>query len=81
MEIRFSILKTDIPAGVQIYSLDGNLVRELEGGRGTDGFWIYTWSGKDGSGTPVTPGIYLCCIELDAQVGTQTLARTIGVAY
>ena len=80
-EIRFSVLKTDAPAEVRIYSLDGTLVRNLEGGRGVDGFWIYRWAGKDRSGASVAPGIYLCRIELDAQAGTQILARTIGVVY
>ena len=80
-EIRFSVLKTETPPAVRIYSLGGTLVEELEGGRGQDGFWVYNWAGTEKTGDRVAPGIYLCRIELAAQADTQTLTRTISVAY
>ena len=40
-EIRFAIQKSYAPVVVNIYSLDGQLVGSLTGGRGSDGFWVY----------------------------------------
>lgn len=80
-KIRFNILKVDLPAQVQIYALDGSLVRELEGQRQTDGLWLFTWSGQDHSQTLVPPGIYLCRINLEAQTSDEALAQIISVVY
>ena len=79
--IRFAVLKTNAPARVTIFSLDGTLVRDLEGGIGVDGYQVYGWSGTNRSGTLVLPGIYLCSIELEAQARSETVARVLNVAY
>ena len=80
-EIRFFTLKVEKPPKVRIYALNGALIRELEGMRGSDGFYLYAWSGKDRSGGLVPPGIYLCQIGVGAQAGEGTLFRTISVVY
>ena len=80
-KIRFNILKVDLPAQVQIYTLDGSLVRELEGQRQPDGLWLFTWSGQDHGQTLVPPGIYICRINLEAQTSDEALAQTISVVY
>ena len=80
-KILFNILKVDMPAQVQIYTLDGSLVRQLEGQRQTNGLWLFTWSGQDHSQTLVPPGIYLCRINLEAQTSDEALAQTISVVY
>ena len=80
-EIRFAVLKTDIPAEVTIYSMAGEMVQELDGGPGEDGMQAYIWSGTDRTGATVVPGIYLCRIRLDAQAGEETQSRVINVAY
>jgi hypothetical protein len=79
--IRFSVLNVEKKPEVQIYGLDGRLIRELEGGRGSDGFYLYTWTGRDRSGTLVPPGLYLCQIQVAPQAGEGTLSRTISVIY
>ena len=66
-EIRFHILKTDAPAQVQIYTLDGRLVRALEGQRQPDQSYLYTWTGQDQDERIVSPGSYLCRVEVEAQ--------------
>ena len=80
-KIRFNILKVDLPSKVQIYTLDGSLVRQLEGQRQPDGLWLFTWSGQDHSQTLVPPGIYICRIDLAAQTSDEALAQTISVVY
>lgn len=80
-EIRFSVLKVDVPPRVRIYRLDGKLIQELEGRRDPDQLWNFTWSGRDRNGAVVPPGVYMYQIEIDTQAGGETLARTISVAY
>jgi len=80
-EIRFQVFNVDSKPEVGIYSLDGQLVRQISGSRGADGFHLYTWSGKDRSGHLATPGLYLCRVRLETQAKEQQLTKTIGLAY
>ena len=80
-EIRFHVLKTDAPAQVQIYTLDGRLVRTLEGQRQPDQSYLYTWTGQDQDERVVPPGSYLCRVEVEAQAGAASQHRIISVAY
>jgi hypothetical protein len=80
-EIRFHVLKTDAPAQVQIYALDGRLVRALEGQRQPDQSYLYTWDGQDQDARVVPPGSYLCRVEVEAQAGAASQHRIISVAY
>ena len=81
LEVRFSVLKVQIPAQVQIYSLDGQVVGDLDGRLDADGLWSYTWSGDGPDGRLVPPGHYLCRIKLDAEVDTPAQLRVVRVAY
>ena len=80
-EIRFAVLKTDAPVDVDIYSLDGRSVRSLAGGRGNDGFLVYTWSGDDALGRTVPPGIYVVRIDVKAQTDVEGVSRIVNVVY
>ncbi|MBT5448629.1 MAG: hypothetical protein HOK90_05505 [Gemmatimonadetes bacterium] len=80
-EIRFAVLKVDTPVEVNVYSLDGRLVRSLTGDRSADGFLVYPWDGANASGQRVPPGIYVVKIEVDAQADVQGLSQIINVAY
>ena len=80
-EIRFHVLKTDAPAQVRIYTLDGRLVRALEGQRQPDQSYLYTWAGQDQDERVVPPGSYLCRVEVEAQAGAASQHRIISVAY
>jgi len=80
-EIRFSVLKVQVPPKVGVYRLDGRLVQELEGRRDPDQSWVFTWSGRDRSELLVPPGVYLYRIAVDTQSGGENLARTINVVY
>ena len=80
-EIRFHVLKTDAPAQVQIYTFDGRLVRALEGQRQPDQSYLYIWAGQDQDERVVSPGSYLCRVEVEAQAGAASQHRIISVAY
>ncbi len=80
-EIRFHVLKTDAPAEVRIYTLDGRLVRVLEGQRQPDWSYLYTWTGQDQDERVVRPGSYLCRVGVEAQAGAVSRHRIISVAY
>jgi flagellar hook assembly protein FlgD len=43
---------------IQIFTIDGNLLRVLERGRIGRGTYTYTWDGTNGAGNPVARGIY-----------------------
>ena len=80
--IRFNALKADATPEVKVFDLQGRLMAELTGERGSDQVlthaWTYTWSGRNQSGALVPPGIYVCWVKLE---GDEAVARTISVAY
>ena len=81
VEIRFVSFKVEAAqAQVQIYDLSGRRVAELAQ-RVAGSPRTFTWSGRDGEGALVAPGIYLCRIDLGAEAGEDTALRAIAVAY
>ena len=77
--IRFDLVKVNVSPKVRIYSLEGALVKELA--RQDEERYVYLWDGMDGAGTLVSPGVYVCRIQVDAEIGTQTVHRIVYVAY
>ena len=41
----------------------------------------FTWSGQDQLGQLVSPGIYLCRVDLGAQTGDDSALHALVVAY
>ena len=80
-EIRFAIQKSYAPVVVNIYSLDGQLVGSLTGGRSNDDFRVCPWNGDDASGQRVPPGIYLARIDVAAQTDAQRISQMVNVVY
>ena len=84
--IRFSVFKVSgetLPV-VQIYSLRGEMIKELEATRVENPdhpAWRADWNGSDASDELVPPGLYLCRIEVHADSGNKAIHRTIVVAY
>ena len=60
-------------ATVRIYDVSGRLVRDVFTGSLTAGVHRSTWDGRDGSGNPVTPGLYF----VRAKMGDVEYRRTI----
>ncbi len=55
-------IQVDLPRSgnivIQIFTLDGNLIRVLERGRLGGGTYTYNWDGSNEAGNPVARGIY-----------------------
>ena len=79
LTVSFDLVKVDVPPEVTIYDLRGRRMMELA--RQAEERQVYLWDGRDSSGEMVGPGIYVCRIRVEADIGTQTLYRVISVAY
>ena len=83
--VHFALLKVleERPLGVAFYDLSGRLVGRgqsaTEGGKVGD--QTFTWDGRDLDGQVVSPGIYLCQIEVEADDKDNQLVRLVHVAY
>ena len=82
--IRFSVFKiiTSRQAEVRIFTLDGRVVWESEQ-QLDSGNALIRWSGEDGNGNKVPPGLYLCQLRLkvDDQNSEATQTRLLSVVY
>jgi hypothetical protein len=78
------------PVDVQVFGLDGRLVRRFlpECGPAGDlislrdsGHFSHCWNGSDDAGRLAPPGIYIIQVELDSDQGRKTATGTVSVAY
>lgn len=82
-EIQFAIGKVEgaVPVNVAIYDLSGRCLRRL-----LEREWLHAgearlwWDGRDQHGRPLVPGLYLCRIEVEAEIPA-IACRVLGVAY
>lgn len=59
------------PARLQIYTVRGELVRELHVGRSTGQWCAWTWNGRDTAGRPAPAGVYLLRLQAGRQTNQQ----------
>ena len=64
------------PARLSVYSATGALVRRLQDGKLGPGYYTATWNGRDGSGRPVTSGVYLYRLEAGNYSATDKVLLT-----
>ena len=50
----------EVSLAIEIFDLSGSRVRELIAAPQAAGVYRETWDGRDGAGTRVAPGLYLC---------------------
>lgn len=80
-DVRFVAFKVaEIVPKVSVHDLTGRHRASLVAVQ-ADGQQHYTWSGHDGSGALVEPGIYLLRVDLGADAGEGIAVRTFAVAY
>jgi hypothetical protein len=74
--IRFALPAAQ-EARLEIYGIDGHLVRRLLDGPVAAGLHEVTWDGRDGTGRAVASGVYLHRLTCDGQAwtGKMVLAR------
>jgi hypothetical protein len=82
-QIQYQILKLTkgVPVAVSIYDLAGGRVRDLHNGVEESGIYSVVWDGLDDAGQLVAPGIYLGCVEIDADTGSGDSVVLIAVVY
>ncbi|RKY60705.1 MAG: hypothetical protein DRP99_07215 [Candidatus Latescibacterota bacterium] len=74
----FSVFKVNIarPVKLEIYNIEGRLVRSFSELRGNAaGRYRFSWDGRDEGGNLVPPGVYLVriTVQADADLGTSPL--------
>lgn len=58
---------------VQVWGIDGRLVRTLEDVERPKGFYTVEWNGRDGVGGELSSGLYICRLVVGDQVITRKL--------
>lgn len=85
--VRFTVLKVKRPrrVRVELYDLEGKLVRVLYDRKGRSGNYGYEgeirWDGRDERGDRVAPGVYVCRIRVDGDTGKKEAYRTVCMVY
>jgi len=60
---------------VQVYSLDGRLVRELAGGERPPGVHALAWDGRDRAGRAAPAGVYLVRVRAPGLTMSKRVVR------
>ncbi|MEE3259627.1 MAG: hypothetical protein VX293_10500 [Candidatus Latescibacterota bacterium] len=81
VEISLVIFKVEVAdPRIEIFDLSGRIVALLLPSA-TGPAMHFTWSGQDQLGQLVSPGIYLCRVDLGAQTGDDSALHALTVAY
>lgn len=82
-ELRYALLKLTQSAAshLDIYALDGRLLRRIDGGFQLNGDQSYRWDGRDATGLLAAPGIYVYRLSIDVDGGPVEREGTLGVVY
>ena len=70
-----------VPVSVEMYDLEGRLVRRVYAGRDGSGRYRHTWDGTDDVGRRVPPGMYLYRISVHADAASDTRVGMVSVVY
>ncbi|PIE70223.1 MAG: hypothetical protein CSA22_09150 [Deltaproteobacteria bacterium] len=80
-EIAFTLADTDL-VQVQIFTMDGQLVRTIDAGTLDEGAQVVGWDGQDDTGAPVPDGVYSYQVLSQGAYADRSLTGEIdGVAY
>ncbi|MFH1571485.1 MAG: gliding motility-associated C-terminal domain-containing protein [Gemmatimonadota bacterium] len=82
-ELAYDLYKlvSPVPVALDIFRLDGRIVRQALAGSQGNGPHLGTWDGADDQGRPVPPGVYLYELRVEADGGLERRVGTVGVAY
>jgi hypothetical protein len=61
------------PVSLEIYNVNGQLVRTLVAGNIDAGSHSVIWNGRDNSGARAARGVYFCCMEADGYMATEKI--------
>ena len=82
-EITYTLLHLLDPAPVsmEIYDLSGRRIRSLYSGVDVAGRYTRLWDGRNDDDVPVSPGMYICRIEVESDRKMEKWAGIVAVAY
>ncbi|MBI2504595.1 MAG: hypothetical protein HYW07_15355 [Candidatus Latescibacteria bacterium] len=83
LQISYSLFRLPerIPAELVVYALDGRRVASIVLGLQEAGPQRIAWDGRDETGRPLAPGLYLVELVLRAESAAFRQLRPVGVAY
>jgi len=74
-------LPSPIPMVLNVYDLQGRLIKRIDGGLQGAGRQQIRWDGTRDDGNNAVPGMYVIEISLNAEFKTVRIFKPIGVAY
>ena len=74
-------LPQSVPVQLQVFSLDGRRVAQVQRGQQGSGPQRLRWDGRDQRGETLAPGVYLLGIEIEAEDASDLQLRAVGIAY
>lgn len=78
LRITFDLFRTKVAAELRLYNLSGHLLRVVAGHAGETQQLV--WDGRVDN-RPAPPGIYVCRVEVPADVGAEAETLLVSVAY
>ena len=83
LKINFDVLKVSSPRPitVQIYNLNGRLIRQLLNDLGGSDHYEIGWDGYLDNQTLTLPGLYILKVAVQGDTRTHSISRLIGVHY
>jgi hypothetical protein len=74
-------LPEQVSVVVSVYSLNGRQVAKVPVGTQRSGPQTVFWDGRDESGGPLPPGLYLLGLEIEGEAAALKKMVSVGVAY
>lgn len=74
-------LPQSVPVQLQVFSLDGRRVAQVQRGQQRSGLQTLRWDGRDQRGEMLVPGLYLLGIGIEAEDKNALQLRPINIAY
>ncbi|MXW79517.1 MAG: hypothetical protein F4Z57_11160, partial [Gemmatimonadetes bacterium] len=74
-------LPQSVPVQLQVFSLDGRQVAQVQHGQQGSGPQRLSWDGRDQRGETLVPGLYLLGIGIEAEDKSALQLRPINIAY
>ena len=74
-------LPRDVPVQLEIFSLDGSRIAQIQRGKQGSGPQTLNWDGRDESGGVLQPGVYILGIGIEAEQKSDLQMRPVGIAY
>ncbi len=74
-------LPQSVPVQLQVFSLDGRQVAQIQRGQQGSGPQQLHWDGRDQRGKTLAPGLYLLGVGIEAEDAGDLRLRPVGIAY